>query len=64
MTAVSEVRMTLRVPDEVRERIATASRREGNPQSTVIRRALLIGLAEIEQYLDQRRAGLTKGVGC
>jgi uncharacterized protein (DUF1778 family) len=60
MLTGNEVRVTLRLGVEARERIREAARREGNSESAVMRRALLIGIAEILRHLDAQGAALTK----
>ena len=62
MLTHKDQRVSLRMGPEFRERIRNAARREGNPESAVMRRALLLGLAELERHLDEYGAALTKAV--
>lgn len=44
MSKVSETRIGVRLPEDVRENIARLARRQGVPLSTVVRRAIVNGL--------------------
>ena len=59
MLTDNEARVTIRMSSEVRERIRQAARREGNPEASILRRAVLLGVAEIERHLTARGAALT-----